>query len=225
MLDAARQSGAKILCPSAFEWNQPIARARAWAAGKKILSYGATNSFDDYPSHGVHGVYLIHRVVAENGNPLVSVAYRSASWHNPPGVMTFEHRDAAGRPFFGTLHQVGGGWGSISIQTPEETGGKSFEIPAGDGVPFNRTELWAPTIWAYQDMALNGVMPETYEQIETKTRAFLAGFHSILERSGGPVRLDEIPERWCSPVDTPTHADHTQVELFRRKFGSEMSAD
>ena len=85
--------------------------AKAWVTNKKILSYDATNSFDEYPTHGVHGLYMIHRAIAEAGNPIVSVAYRSKNWHTPPGVMTFEHRDKNGSPFMGPLHQTAGAWG------------------------------------------------------------------------------------------------------------------
>ena len=221
MIDVAQKSGAKILCPSAFEHNQSTARARKWAAGKKIITYSATNSFDDYPSHGVHGIYMINRAIVQTGNPIVSVAYRADSWHNPPGVMTFEHRDASGRQFFGNLNQIVGGWGSLHITTPEETEGKSFEIYGGEGSPFNRTELWAPVVWVYQDMAATGEMPETYEQIYEKTNVFLAGFRSILENQGKPVRLNEVAENWKAPVELPTHPDDPTVNLFRKKFGPE----
>lgn len=221
MIDVAQKNGATILCPSAFEHNESMARARAWAAGKKIVSYNATNAFDDYPTHGVHGVWMANRVVAQNGNPIVSVAYRGDSWHSPPGVVTFEHRDQGGRQFFGTLHQVPIGWGSISIQTQEESGGKRFEIYGGSGMPFNQTELWAPAVWVYQNMALNREMPETFEEIYQKTNVFLAGFRSILENRGGPVRLNEVSENWTAPVELPTHPEDPTVDLFRKKFGPE----
>ena len=68
MIDTARKHGAAILCPSAYEYTDAIARAKAWVTGKKILCYGATNAFDEYSTHGVHGVYMIHRAVAEAGN-------------------------------------------------------------------------------------------------------------------------------------------------------------
>lgn len=221
MIETARRHGATILCPSAFEHNESTARARAWVAGKKILSYSATNWFDDYPSHGVHGLYLVLRAIAENGNPVVSVSYRGDSWHNPPGLLAIEHKDQEGRQFFGALHQVSGGQGTLHIQTPEEMGGKDFQIYGGEGFPFNRTELWAPTIWVFQNMAFNREMPQSFDQILQKTAAFLAGFQSILEREGRPVRLDQVAEDWCAPVELPTHPGDPTVGLFRRKFGPE----
>jgi predicted dehydrogenase len=219
IIEIARQHNAPILSPSAFEYTEAITRAKAWAAGKKILCYSATNSFDDYPSHGVHGVYLVSKAVAEAGNPVVSVAYQAKSWYAPPGVMTFEHVDAGGRAFLGTLNQIAGSWGTIQIHTPEEYGGRSFEIRTGVGYPFNMTEVWAPTIWAYQHMALYGDMPQTYEQIYEKTRVFFAGFRSILANGGKPVKLEDVPDDWESPVELPDHAQDHTLALFVKKLG------
>jgi predicted dehydrogenase len=219
MLELARRHNAPILVPSAHEHNEAIARARNWAAGKKILCYTATNSHDDYPTHGVHGVYLVCRVVAEAGNRVVSVAYQAASWHSPPGVMTFEHIDAAGRAFLGTLHQVAGSWGTIQIHTQEQYGGESFLIRPGSGFPYNKTEVWAPTLWAFEQMARTGEMPQTLEQIGHKTAVFLAGWRSILLNQGGPVRVEDVPEEWEAPVDLPNRPAEKTADLFRKKFG------
>ena len=219
MIETARKRGATILVPSSHEHNDAISRARAWARGQKIVCYNATNSFDDYPTHGVHGVYMIAKAIAEAGNPVVSVAYRARSWYSPPGVMIFEHVDKEGRPFFGSLHQVTGSWGTIQIHTAEEYGGRSFLIHPGAEYPFDKTEIWAPTVWAFQNMAMHGVMPQTFEQIEHKTNVFLAGWRSVLERDGQPVRLEEVPEGWHSPVDLPNHPGDPTVSLFIRKFG------
>jgi hypothetical protein len=74
MIDIAQKHGATILVPSAHEHNDTIARAKSWSTRKKIICYTATNSFDDYPTHGIHGVYMIYKAVVESGNPIVSVA-------------------------------------------------------------------------------------------------------------------------------------------------------
>ena len=219
IIDMAEKYKAPILVPSSHEHNESIARAKVWATGKKIICYAATNSFDDYPTHGVHGVYLICKAIAEAGNPVVSVAYKTRSWYSPPGVLTYEHTDKDGRLFYGNLHQVSGSWGTVQIHTPEAYGGENFPIYTGTGYPFNKTEIWAPTIWAFQNMALYGEMPQTLEQIYHKTQVFLAGWKSVLDAGGGPVRLDEIPEEWESPVELPNHPDDKIVQLFKKKFG------
>jgi len=219
IVETARKHGATILTPSAFEHNDAIARAKAWATGKNIICYTATNSFDDYPTHGIHGVYLIYRAIVEAGNPVVSVAFRADRWYSPPGVMTFEHRAADGRQFFGALHQAPVGLGSVHIHTGEEPQGRSFQIQGGMGSPYDRTEMWAPTIWVFQNMAMHGEMPQTFDQLLEKNNLFLAGWRSILENDGGPVAPADVPEDWESPVELPTRADDPTVALFRKKFG------
>ena len=62
-------------------------------------------------------------------------------------------------------------------------------------------------------------MPQTYEHILHKTNVFLAGWKSVLDAGGKPVRLDEVPEGWESPVALPNHPADTTVELFKKKFG------
>lgn len=219
MIDMAKRHNATVLVPSSHELTEAIARAKAWATGKKIICYNATNSFDDYPTHGVHGVYMVCKAIAEAGNPVVSVGYRTKSWYSPPGVLTYEHMDSEGRQFFGNLHQVSGSWGTVQIHTPEAYGGESFKIRTGTGYPLNKTEIWAPTLWALQAMALHGDMPQTFEQIYHKTNVFLAGWKSVTEHRGEMVRLDDVPVEWESPVELPNHPDHNTAELFRKRFG------
>lgn len=219
IIETARKHGATILVPSAFEHNDVIASARSWAGGQKIACYHATNSFDDYPTHGIHGVYMICRAIAEAGNPVESVSFRTDKWHSPPGVMTLEHRDQEGRQFFGTLHQFSAGLGSIRIQAQQQNAVRDFDIRGGTGHPYDRTELWAPTIWAFQRMALHGEMPQTFEQILHKHRVFMAGWRSVLSADGGPVRLDDVPDDWQTPVELPNRPGDPTVSLLRKKFG------
>ena len=219
MVEMARKHGATILVPSAFEHNDAIASAKAWASGRKVDCYHATNSFDDYPTHGIHGVYLVCRAIAEAGNPIVSVSFRAKKWHSPPGVMTLEHRDKDGRQFFGTLHQISSGMGSIRIHAEQESSVRDFEIRGGTGYPYNKTELWAPTIWTYQRMAMHGNMPQTFEQILHKNNVFLAGWRSVLTGRGNPVRLDDVPDNWETPVELPSRPNDPTVSLLRKKFG------
>ena len=46
IIETARQNGAKILNPSAYEHNNAMARAQAWVKGKKVISYSATTGAD-----------------------------------------------------------------------------------------------------------------------------------------------------------------------------------
>ena len=162
---------------------------------------------------------MICRAIVEAGNLVESVSYRASNWYSPPGILTYEHKGADGESFYGTLHQVSGSWGTIQIHTPETYGGESFNIHRGTGYPFNKTEIWAPTIWAFQKMALYGDMPQTLDQIYHKTNIFLAGWKSILDNNGKAVKLTDITENWESPVILPNHPDHNTVDLFKKKFG------
>ncbi len=222
IIETAKKGGAPVLCPSSHELTDAITRAREWAKEKNIICYSATNSFDDYPTHGVHGVYMVCKAIAEAGYPVEAVAMQARSWYSPPVLMTLEHRGNGGKRFYGTLHQVSGSWGTISIHTPEEYGGKDFDIQNGMqiGFPFNKSEIWAPTVWAYERMARYGEMPQTFEHLYHKTNVFLAGWYSVLENGGKPVRLDEVPEDWESPAALPTQPEDNTVELFTKKFGA-----
>ena len=217
MVQTARESGASILVPSAFEHNNEIAGAKSWATGKKLASYSATNGADDYPTHGIHGVYMVFRTIVESGNPVVSVSYRAKLWHRPPGIMTFEHRDKEGRQFYGTLDQTGG-WGTIRIRAEGEPP-RSFAVEPGNGYPFNKTQVWAPTLWAFEHMARSRQMPQSLDQILDKNNIFLAGWRSILENDGNPVKLDEVPEDWETPVELPNRPGDKTASLFKKNFG------
>lgn len=219
MIELAEKHGATILAPSSHEHNEPISRAKAWASDKQIVCYTATNSFDDYPTHGIHGVYMVCKAVVEAGNPVVSVAYQADSWHSPPGVITFEHVNSEGHQFYGTLHQVSGSWGTVQIHTREAYGGENFRIHTGTGYPYDKTEIWVPTIWAFQNMALHNEMPQTFGQLQHKTSVFLAGWKSVLENDGKPVKLTDVPEEWEAPAELPNHPDHDTISLFQKKFG------
>ena len=217
MVETARKYGASILVPSAFEHNNAIASAHSWAMGKKLISYSATNGAEDYPTHGIHGVYMVFRTIVESGNPVVSVSYRAKSWHQPPGIMTFEHRDKEGRQFFGTLDQTGG-WGTMRILAEGESP-RHFAIESGDVYPFNKTQVWAPTLWAFEQMVRSRRMPQSYEQILDKNNIFLAGWRSILTNDGNPVKLDQVPEDWETPVELPNRPGDTTASLFKKHFG------
>jgi hypothetical protein len=68
-------------------------------------------------------------------------------------------------------------------------------------------------------MAMNGVMPQSFDQIYRKTNVFLAGWKSILENDGKAVKLDEVPEAWESPVELPNQPGDPTAPLFAKKFG------
>ncbi|MCH2201998.1 MAG: hypothetical protein MK102_08510 [Fuerstiella sp.] len=218
MIEMARKYGAPILVPSSFEHTHPVVQAKAWAKEKQITCYNATNASDDYSTHGVHGVYVICRAIAEAGNPVISVAQQAKNWHSSPAVVTYEHQAPDGRSFMGTLHLGSFGLGGIRIHAQEEMGGKGFQIELGTGYPYNKTHLWAPTLWEFASLARGNPPSQSLEQIEHKHKVYMAGFWSILENEGKPTRLDQVPADWEAPVDLP-NVKHKDTVLFRKKFG------
>src|SRR5207302_9059116 len=132
--------------------------------------------------------------------------------------MTFEHVGKSGNAFMGTLHQMTGPWGTLQIHTSEEYGGKAFDIQSGTGFPFNVTEAWAPTIWAYQRMAMYREMPESFDSILQKTRVFLGGWRSVLN-GGKVVRPGEVAEDGEAPVVVPSRPGAPYGGVCREVFG------
>ena len=86
-------------------------------------------------------------------------------------------------------------------------GGEGFYIRTGTDYPFNRTEAWAPTIWAFKLMALKGEMPRSFEQIEHKNDAYLAGFsrsaRTKADRSGRRTCRRTGGRRWICRTGRP----------------------
>ena len=218
MIDAAKKSKAQILVPSAFEHNHSISMANAFAAANKISSYSATNSANDYPTHGIHGLYMVCRAIMDSGHPIETVSYQAKNWHRPPGLMTFKHRDKKGRAFYGSLHQIESGLGRIRIETFEK-GSRDFQIHLGTGTPYNNTVLWTPTLWAFHNMAVNKRPTQTLDQVQQKNQAFMAGWWSLLKQRGNPVKLTAVPADWESPVDLPSRPKDRTIEKFKKKFG------
>jgi hypothetical protein len=59
--------------------------------------------------------------------------------------------------------------------------------------------MFLQPVLAMQKMFETGVMPESHDSILEKTRVFLAGFYSVAEKGGEPVKVDELPEEWTAP--------------------------
>ena len=149
MVETARKYNTPIMCASSFEFTRDveIAREEVQKIGKSIQGYSATNSMSDYSTHGIHGLYLIHRVV---GGPLAAVSYRTPDWKKPNGLMTFEHPDREGSgTFYGTLQQIGGGLTNASIKI-WRGGSQYFEQWLfWERGPYDRdTFMWIPMLIA-----------------------------------------------------------------------------
>ena len=220
IIDLARKHKAPILVPSAFGHNQVVTEARHYAETSKISGYHATTGAEDYPTHGIHGLYFLSRAITDAGNPIVSVAHRAEHWHKPPAVLTFEHNDKEGRTFYGTLHSGNFGVGMLQIHTDKNGNGRPFTLSIGRGALYRDTGFWIPAIWAFQQMATSGQMPQSYDQVLMKQLAYMAGWRSHLVEKGQPVRLEDVPADWAAPVKLPQRpGEAAYFERFRKLFG------
>ena len=219
LVELARRHKAPLLVPSALGHNNGVAQARQFVESSRVLGYHAAVSAEDYPTHGIHGLYMLSRVVADASNPIQAVSFRAKHWYSSPGVLTYEHIDKEGRPFFGTLHTGNFGSGSMHVHTDSEVHGRNFSLTMGRGTPYNTTEFWAPLMWVFEQMARTGKMPQSYDQILRKNRAYMAGWRSILTTEGSPVRLESVPPDWESPVALPNQPGDNNQAVWKRRFG------
>ena len=219
LVELARRYKAPLLVPSALGHNDMVAQARQFVESSKVLGYHAAVSAEDYPTHGIHGLYMLCRTVADASNPIQAVSFRARHWYASPGLLTYEHLDKEGCPFFGTLHTGNFGIGAMHIHTASEVHGRDFSLATGTGIPYSTREFWAPTIWAFEQMARTGKMPQSYDQILHKNRAYMAGWRSILTAEGNPVRLDSVPPDWESPVELPNQPGDKTFALLKHRFG------
>lgn len=191
IVGTAREHGAPLMSASSFEFAPEVSRVRQEVAAlEQIHGYAAANSMSDYATHGIHGLWLAYACV---GGGIRSVSYQTGDWHEPNGIVVIEHEGRnGGRPFYGSVEQIGGTWGWIRV-----FGTRSVEQTVQGGPYF-----WLPIVIEMQRMFESRVMPQTYDELLEKNRLFLAGFRSHVERGGAPVRLDEVGD-WQAPRLNP----------------------
>ncbi len=219
MVETARKYNTPIMCASSFEFTRDteIAREEAQKIGKSIQGYSATNSMSDYSTHGIHGLYMIHRVI---GGPLKAVSYRTPDWKVPNGLMSFEHHDRGGSgTFYGTLQQIGGGLTNASIKIWKGQSQYFEQWWFWERGPFDRDKfMWIPMLIEMQRMFVTREMHESYDNILEKTLWYLAGFRSHLERKGEYVELAGFDEEWKAPV-YPGSGTFDYLKEYKKYFG------
>jgi predicted dehydrogenase len=191
LIDLARKHQTPVMSGSTFEFAPETEAVRQRVeALEEVRGYVAANSMSDYATHGIHGLWFVHACM---GGDIRSVAYQTPDWRAPNGLVTLEHEGRhGGRPFYGSVQQISGTWAWIRV-----FGDTSFEQSVGTGAYF-----WLPLLLEMQRMFETRRMPQSYETLLEKTRLFLAGFRSHLERGGAPVRLDDLDD-WHAPLLNP----------------------
>ncbi|MHB9028949.1 MAG: Gfo/Idh/MocA family protein [Candidatus Latescibacterota bacterium] len=219
IVDAAKKYNTPIMCASSFEFTRDvqIAREEVQKIGKSIQGYSATNSMSDYSTHGIHGLWAVHRVV---GGPLQAISYRTPDWKKPNGLMTMEHPDRGGSgTFYGTLQEIGGGLTNASIKIWK--GGSNYfeQWWFWEKGPYDRDKfMWIPMLIEMQRMFITREMFEPYDSILEKVHWYLAGFRSHLERNGGYVELANFDEEWTAPT-IPISTKFDYLKEYKKYFG------
>ena len=219
IVDLAQRHQAPLLVPSSMGHNDVVSQAREFVHSSPLLGYHAVVGAEDYPTHGIHGLYMLSRAIVDMGNPIQSVSFRAENWHSSPGLLTYEHQDQNGRPFFGTLQTGEFGVAAMQIHTKSQPLGRSFTLTTGTGDPYNVTEFWLPLLWVFERLIRTGQMPQSYEQILQKNRAFLAGWQSHLVKQGQPVKLEDVFPQWEAPVELPQLPPDPTWGLLQKRFG------
>ena len=190
MIELARKHDTPIMSGSSFEYAPEVEHIKNEVkAAEPISGFVAANSTSDYPSHGIHGLFMVYACI---GGGMKSVSYQSPDWRTPNGLITIEYeaRDG-GKPFFGCVQEISApGWIRVF-------GSRSFEQSIHTGIHF-----WVAILLEMQKMFETRKMPEPYEAIYEKTQMFLAGFKSNVECGGAPVLLEEIGD-WTAPLLNP----------------------
>lgn len=198
--DLSKKTGTPILCGDSHEYVKETNIVRQKVKEMEpLMGVQATNSMSDYASHGIHGIYWLHACL---GGGVQAVSYVTPDWRAPNGVCVLEYapRVKDGKTFYASLHQ----------NVPTATNA-SIKLYTGASRYFQLDFMWEksdwdrmvfmflPTVLAMQKMFETGKMPESHDSILEKTRVFLTGFYSAVEKGGAPVRVADLPEDWTAP--------------------------
>ncbi|MHB9027792.1 MAG: Gfo/Idh/MocA family oxidoreductase [Candidatus Latescibacterota bacterium] len=219
IVETARKYNTPIMSSSSFEFTRDvdIAREEVQKIGKSIQGYSATNSMSDYSTHGIHGLWTVHRVI---GGPIRAISYRTPDWMKPNGLMTLEHPDRGGSgTFYGTLQQIPGGLTNASIKIWKGRSEYFEQWWFWEKGPFGRDSfLWLPMIIEMQRMFITREMYEPYDALLEKVHWYLAGFRSHLDRNGGYVDLAGFDEEWTAPT-IPNSTPFDYLKEYKKYFG------
>ncbi|HEX3000719.1 MAG TPA: hypothetical protein VHR86_10870 [Armatimonadota bacterium] len=228
MMNYAKKGGAPLLTASDWEFLKEVHTVRGRIKPEEVTGYEVWNSSNDFYSHGMHGLWFAY---AAAGGGIQSVSYKTKDWRtsvNPydpekGGTTTVTYKDRGKGPFTGIIHEgqmpgVGQNNCAITVQP----GNKTFINYWVDEWARDEFE-WLPMVHSIQRMFETGEMPQTHEQILEKSAMFIAAFYSHLEKKGGMVPLDSLPEDWAigSPYNVFMSNSKTAIEPYIKLFGKE----
>ncbi|MFC1509466.1 Gfo/Idh/MocA family oxidoreductase [Candidatus Omnitrophota bacterium] len=200
IVEHSKITGTPIMCGDTHEYVKEVNIIREKVKTMEPLEgVQATNSMSDYASHGIHGIYWLNACL---GSGVQAVSYITEDWRTPNGVCVLEYapRVEGGKIFYANLHQIVGNGSNASITLYAQRSDYFkldflWEQSRWDRMVF----MFLPPLLAMQKMFESGRMPETHESILEKTKVFLSGFYSAVEKGGEPVRIAELPHEWVAP--------------------------
>jgi hypothetical protein len=215
-LELSKKHNAPIIVPSSDEMMYETVRLSYKL--NKLLENGATitgamalEKCNEYPAHGLHGIYKLHRLL----NPDVVEAGLLADkwWGFSSAFMTWRCAQEGKKPdYYVGINMANErdtfGWAVIStdqgrVADYDDVPGETFEI---------YKNLFIPPCLEFAKMIESGKMPQTHDYILKKTVTVLTGFYSHMEKNGEMVKCADFPEDWMAPEIRP---DRMNGEIFR----------
>ena len=238
IVETAKKYNTPILCTDEREYikESMVARQKVEQIikeGKIIVGGSGTNSGDEYPQHGIHGLYFM---LAVFGLDVKAVSLHADGWwrektKSVSKIMTWGMINllyngieipGVGKqdiPFLVSQHQFASNSdASVNIHYT----GKDRNIIEGGNIEIEHHwdndrfirlfYLFFPTILAMQRMFETREMQWNYDYILKKTQIFLAGFKSHLEHKGAMVNLADVPDDWEAPCPYPDWLDESMFK-------------
>jgi len=219
ILAQAKRGDAPLMSGSSFEFTRDVQVVKDRVKDWKITGYCADNSMSDYSTHGVHGLWMCLKVIED---PVVSAAYITPDWQRPNGLVVIEHKARQdGSIFYGALQEIPGGLTNAHIKVYTTQADYFEQWLWWERGSYDRDfAMWTPMLLYFQLMVEKGkeAMPESLENIERKTAAYLAAFKSHLEEGGKPVKLADLDDEWSGVIHGGEEATKV-VTAYKQYFG------
>ena len=209
MVERSKRYNAPIYVPSSDEIMFETVQARhrikqKLDEGAKITGVMAFEPCGEYPAHGVHSVYNIHAILEPDVISAGLYAEKWWEWGLEGGLMNWLVKGKDDMPDYYVSIRMSqefdtNGW--IMIST---TKGRVFAPNDHAGEVFTRyRNIFLPTVIEFQRMVETGEMPQSCEHIMAKTKTFLTGFYSHMEKNGNLVYCKDLQESWRAPEVMP----------------------
>ncbi|MBT4485462.1 MAG: Gfo/Idh/MocA family oxidoreductase [Candidatus Latescibacteria bacterium] len=222
IVEIARRHNTPILCTDEREYIKEVTVAR-WKVeellkgGKKILGVNSDNSANEYPAHGVHGLYFLLAILGMDVEQASLQANHYWSDNKKWMLLSLQYRgikiEGAGeqtKPFVAAQQQIAGHQANAGIRIYYNGGWWDTMNHWTKGESLNRLYyFFFPTVFAMQRMFETRKMQWSYDYILKKTKIYLAAFKSYADHNGAMFRVDDLPDDWEAPWPKPDWIDES----------------